>query len=48
VGYLKDVDNHIPLTPIADEIVGQEIHQPIIEGLVGILDGEFEVVVGLV
>ena len=46
--YLKDVDDHVPLTSITDEIVRQEIHQPIIERLVGILDGEFEVVVGLV
>lgn len=47
-GYLKDVDHHIPLTTITDEIVRQEVHQTIIERLVGVLDRKFEVVVGLV
>jgi len=46
--YLEDIDDHVPLTTITDEIVRQEVHQPIIERLVGVLDGEFEVVVGLV
>ena len=46
--YLEEVDDHIPLATITNEVVRQEIHQPIIERLVGVLDGEFKIVVGLV
>jgi len=46
--YLEDIDDHVPLTTITDEIVRQEVHQPIIEGLVGVFNREFEVVVRLV
>jgi hypothetical protein len=47
-GYLKDVDDHVPLTTVADEVVRQEINQSVVERLLGILDGEFEIIVGLV
>jgi len=46
--YLEDVDDHIPLTTVTDEIVRQEVHESVIERFVGILNGEFEVVIGLV
>lgn len=46
--YLENVDGHIPLTAVADEIGRQEAHQPVIEWLVGILDGKLEVIVSLV
>ena len=46
--YLKDIDDHIPLTAIADEVIRQKVHQTVIKRLVGVLNGEFEVVVGLV
>ena len=46
--YLEDIDDHVPLTAITDEIVRQEVHQSIVERLVGVLNGKFEVVVGLV
>jgi hypothetical protein len=36
------------LTTVTDEVVRQEVNQAIIKRLVGILNGEFEVVVGLV
>ena len=46
--YLEDVDDHIPLATVTDEVVRQEVNEPIIERFFGILNGEFKIVVGLV
>lgn len=46
--YLEQVDNHVPLTTIADKVVSEEINQSVINRSVGILNREFEVIVGLV
>lgn len=46
--YLKDIDGHVPLTAVADEIGRQESHQPVIKWPVGGLDDKLEVIVSLV
>ena len=46
--YLKNVDYHVPLTTVADEVVGEEGDKPIFKRKLGILNSKLEVVVGLV
>lgn len=48
--YLEEIDDHVPLAPITDEVVRlrQEKNQPVIERFFCILDREFKVVIRLV
>lgn len=46
--HLKEVDNHVPLASVADEVGREMRDEPVVDGQVGVLDHELEVVVGLV
>ena len=48
MAYLEQIDNHVPLAAIADEVVRKVVDKPVIDWQVGMLDRKFEVVVGLV
>lgn len=45
---LEDIHNHVPLPAVADEILRGVEDNAVIDWEVGVLDGELEVVVGLV
>ena len=45
---LEEVHDHVPLAAIADELVSKVLDEAVIDGELGILNGKFEVVVGLV
>jgi hypothetical protein len=46
--YLKQVDSHVPLTAVANEIIRKEVDQAVINRQVCVLDRKLEVIVGLV
>jgi hypothetical protein len=46
--YLEQIDNHVPLTAVANEVIREEVDQAIIDGQVRILDRKLEVIVRLV
>ena len=45
---LEQVHDHVPLAAIANELVGEILDEAVVDGELGVLDGKFEVVVGLV
>lgn len=46
--HLDEVDNHIPLATVADEVSRQVANQPVVNGSVGKLDGVLQEVVAFV
>jgi hypothetical protein len=45
---LKDVDNHVPLTSVTDEVVRKEVNQSVIKRKFCVLNGKLKVIVALV
>lgn len=45
---LDQVDNHVPLATVADEVVGKVGDEAVIDGKFSMLDHELKVIVGLV
>ena len=45
---LEQVHDHVPLAAIANELVSEILDEAVVDGELGVLDGKFEVVVGLV
>ena len=46
--YLEEVDGHIPLSAVGDEVGGEEADEAVVERTVCELDGLLEVVVAFV
>ena len=46
--HLEQVDHHVPLTTVADEVTRKVTNEPIIEWAPGFLDCQFEIIIGLV
>jgi hypothetical protein len=48
IRYLEQVNNHVPLAAIADQVACKVTYEPIVEWAAGFLDGQFKIVIGLV
>jgi hypothetical protein len=46
--YLEQVDSHVPLTAVANEIIREEVDQAVINRQVCVLDRKLKVIIGLV